>query len=53
MTEVSFNSGIYRKFSDRLTLANSADPDQTAPSSADPSAVCHSSCNFWSHYSVS
>ena len=41
------------KFSDRQVLANSADPDQTAPSSLiRVYTVCHSVCIFWTHFSV-
>ena len=47
--------GEYRnvsKFSDRQVWANSADPDQTAPSSLiRVYTVCNSGCVFWMHYS--
>ena len=41
------------KFSDRYACANSADPDQTAPSSLiRVYTVCHSVCIVWTYYSV-
>ena len=40
------------KFSDRQVWANSADPDQTAPSKLiRANTVCNSGCIFWVHYS--
>ena len=39
------------KFSDRQVSANSADPDQTAPSLIRVYTVCNSGCIFWVHYS--
>ena len=38
------------KFSDRQVWANSADPDQTAPSLIRVYTVCNSLCIFWMHY---
>ena len=38
------------KFSDRQAWANSADPDQTAPSLIRVYTVCHSVCIVWTHY---
>ena len=40
------------KFSDRQVWANSADPDQTAPSLIRVYTVCNSFCIFWMHYST-
>ena len=41
------------KFSDRYAWANSADPDQTAPSSViRVYTVCRSVCIVWTHYSM-
>ena len=40
---------MFHKFSDRLVLANSADPDQTAPSVL---TICNTVCIFWMHYSM-
>ena len=40
------------KFSDRYAKADSADPDQTAPSLIRVYAVCHSVCIVWTHYSM-
>ena len=41
------------KFLDRYAWANSADPDQTAPSSLIRFyTVCHSVCIVWTHYST-
>ena len=45
-----FMKGRYRndhKFSDRYPWANSADPDQTAPSLIRVYTVCHSVCIVW------
>ena len=40
------------KFSNRQVRANSADPDQTAPSLIRVYIVCNSGCIFWVHYSL-
>ena len=40
------------KFSDRYAWANSADPDQTAPSLIRVYTFCHSVCIVWTHYSM-
>ena len=40
------------KFSDRQVWANSADPDQTAPSLTRVYTVCHCICTFWTHFSI-
>ena len=41
------------KFSDRYAWANSADPDQTAPSSLiRVYTACHSVCIVWTHYTI-
>ena len=40
------------KFLDRYAWANSADPDQTAPSLIRVYTVCHSACIIWTHYSM-
>ena len=43
----------FPKFSDRQVWANSADPDQTAPSSLiSVYTVCHSVCIVWTQYSM-
>ena len=43
----------FHKFSDRQVWANSADPDQTAPSSLiRVYTICHSVCTVWTHYSM-
>ena len=48
---------LYRndsKFSDQQILANSVDPDETAPqeqSDIRVYTVCHSVCTFWINYS--
>ena len=50
----SLKNGKYRNvpmFSDRQVWANSADPDQTAPSLIRVYTVCNSLCIFWMHYS--
>ena len=40
------------KFSDKYAWANSADPDQTAPSLIRDYTVCLSVCIVWTHYST-
>ena len=40
------------KFSDRSVWANSAEPDQTAPSLSRVYTVCNSVSIFWTHYSM-
>ena len=48
-----FRNGPSRpKFSDRYAWANSADPDQTAPSLIRDYTVCHSICIVWTHYAM-
>ena len=45
------NYRYFPKFSDGQVWANSADPDQTAPSLIRVYTVCNSLCIFWIHYS--